>query len=44
MVVNKKYTLVQTKEHVNELLEHIEKHSIIAFDTETSTLTMHVLM
>lgn len=38
MVINKKYTLVQTKEHVNELLEHIEKHSIIAFDTETSTL------
>jgi len=35
---NKSYKIITTQEGVVELMEHIEKHNIIAFDTETTTL------
>ena len=38
MSIQKKYYLVDDKEKVNLLLQHIEEKEIIAFDTETSTL------
>lgn len=38
MVLQKKYTLVTTKEAVEDLLEHIDNHDTIAYDTETDSL------
>lgn len=36
--VQKKYTTVQTKQQVKELLQHIHDSDVIAFDTETDSL------
>ena len=38
MSIQKKYYLVNDKEKVNLLIQHINEKEIIAFDTETSTL------
>lgn len=36
--MEKRYLLVQTKEQVNELINHINEHELLAFDTETDSL------
>lgn len=36
--MEKKYVLVQSKDQVNDLIDHINKHELIAFDTETDSL------
>jgi DNA polymerase I-like protein with 3'-5' exonuclease and polymerase domains len=38
MVIEKKYYLVDDKEKVNLLIQHINEKEIIAYDTETTTL------
>lgn len=38
MSIQKKYYLVDSKEKINLLIQHIEEKEIIAFDTETTTL------
>jgi len=40
MSIEKKYILVDTKEKVKELLEHIDKSEVIAYDTETDSLNV----
>jgi len=39
-MINKRYVTVDSKETVDELIDHINSHDIIAFDTETSSLNM----
>lgn len=39
-VIEKKYLIVRTKEDVEKLLDHINSHELIAFDTETTGLNV----